>query len=254
MRIPFGFHLAAEWLWEDPRLARLADQVIELGMGSAQQAAAAAAAVSLAAWCIAPSACKQGGSCCRAKASMRLLPAGTQLLTCNGVPLQRMPQSTAALKASVSPAELHIQPDCRRPCRIPKQPPSRRWMERAASWPPLRATTLLLAEMPLRWMQRSTLLIHPSGVGEATVYAVLTHAHASFCAAALPCTACECWIWTMDDLPPYRLTASSPSPLRRRHALADVVLSKLTHLGSQHKLGAAGVAAAEAGAGLAAEL
>ena len=55
----------------------------------------------------------------------------------------------------------------------------------------------------------------------------------------------------------YRLTALPPHlphPYRRRHALADVVLSKLTHLGSQHKLGAAGVAAAEAGAGLAAEL
>lgn len=40
---------------------------------------------------------------------------------------------------------------------------------------------------------------------------------------------------------------------RRRHALADIVLAKLTQLGGQHKLGAAGLPPAS-GAGLAAEL
>ncbi|KAI7836467.1 hypothetical protein COHA_009684 [Chlorella ohadii] len=119
----------AEWLWEDPRLARLADQVIELGMGSAQQAAAAAAADP------------------EAAAKQALDGARRQLAAAEGN---------------------HIAP----------------------------------------------------GGDAAEVDAAFD---------------------TFD-------------PPIRRHALADVVLSKLTHLGSQHKLGAAGVAAAEAGAGLAAEL
>ena len=40
---------------------------------------------------------------------------------------------------------------------------------------------------------------------------------------------------------------------RRRHALADILLAKLTQLGGQHKLGAAGLPAAS-GVGLQAQL
>lgn len=64
------------------------------------------------------------------------------------------------------------------------------------------------------------------------------------CAAVVRCVAQCC-------LPASQPSASAPSP-RRRHALADIVLTKLTQLGGQHKLGAAGLPAV--GAGMAAEL
>lgn len=69
--------LPTEWLAEDPRLNHLADQVIQLGLGSAEQAAAAAAAVSVPACRMHGDACQathDAGACCCSPCAMWYVP------------------------------------------------------------------------------------------------------------------------------------------------------------------------------------
>lgn len=196
-------HLSAvEWLAEDPRLNRLADQVIELGLGSAEQAAAAAAAVSpmcMQCMCATLHACI-GGSSWGFTAREHGTPAAAAAAAENcAIHAQHMVQSFSAAAAVVYPlrlalrctgripppriwlAPLHSPPmlvGCvagqrsatavRAACpshkfRIQRRRQGRRWTPLGATWRQPRATTSHRAATPLRWTLLSTPLTRPFG-------------------------------------------------------------------------------------------